>query len=339
LSADADLVYRTLAGYGVLDVATLGRELGLPVSRVSSAIDELAVIPAVRPLRSSGGERTGTRRWRAEAAADVVLRLRRGRLRVADDRTDAQPDSAHEVLAVLGVDSRDVDWDTVRRHATRAAVRARVAALVDAETTEHRAINPEPTFDAESVRHAAPQDRALLERGVRLRILGLPPADGDAAAQHGSAIVRLGAEARVTDSLDMKFMIFDRKIALVPLAGRDFVKGALEISQTEVVNRLLEVFDRTWATADEAGDTWPLRFDAREEALISLLAGGHTDESAARRLGISPRTVSYTLRNLMDRLGVQNRFQLGLALGALQADRSFRPSPLCPESGVGGGAS
>ena len=54
---------------------------------------------------------------------------------------------------------------------------------------------------------------------------------------------------------------------------------------------------------------------ARERALVELLAAGHTDASAARRLGCSPRTVSYTLRALMDRLGVENRFQLGLALG------------------------
>ena len=58
-------------------------------------------------------------------------------------------------------------------------------------------------------------------------------------------------------------------------------------------------------------------FSPREKALVELLAAGHTDASAARRLGVSPRTVSYTLQSLMDRLEVENRFQLGLALGTL----------------------
>jgi DNA-binding NarL/FixJ family response regulator len=49
-----------------------------------------------------------------------------------------------------------------------------------------------------------------------------------------------------------------------------------------------------------------------------LLARGHTDTSAARKLRISPRTVTNILRGLMDQLGVDNRFQLGLALGARQ---------------------
>jgi LuxR family transcriptional regulator, transcriptional regulator of spore coat protein len=56
----------------------------------------------------------------------------------------------------------------------------------------------------------------------------------------------------------------------------------------------------------------------RERELISLLARGHTDVSAAEHLGISARSVTNILRSLMDRLGVENRFQLGLALGFLR---------------------
>lgn len=55
----------------------------------------------------------------------------------------------------------------------------------------------------------------------------------------------------------------------------------------------------------------------RERELIALLSQGHTDVTAAERLGISPRSVTNIVRSLMDRLGVENRFQLGLALGFL----------------------
>ena len=56
----------------------------------------------------------------------------------------------------------------------------------------------------------------------------------------------------------------------------------------------------------------------RERELIALLAEGHTDVSAAEQMQISPRSVTNILRNLMDRLGVENRFQLGLSLGFLR---------------------
>jgi len=57
----------------------------------------------------------------------------------------------------------------------------------------------------------------------------------------------------------------------------------------------------------------------RERAIVELLAQGHTDETAARELDLSRRTVGYALGGLMSRLGVDNRFQLGLALGVLRA--------------------
>jgi len=72
-------------------------------------------------------------------------------------------------------------------------------------------------------------------------------------------------------------------------------------------------------------------FTAREKALVELLAAGHTDASAARRLGVSPRTVSYTLQSLMDRLAVENRFQLGLALGTLGATETADGSAAEPD--------
>jgi DNA-binding NarL/FixJ family response regulator len=53
----------------------------------------------------------------------------------------------------------------------------------------------------------------------------------------------------------------------------------------------------------------------RERRLVELLAEGHTDATAAQVLGVSERTVSTSIRSLMDRFEVDNRFQLGLALG------------------------
>ena len=67
----------------------------------------------------------------------------------------------------------------------------------------------------------------------------------------------------------------------------------------------------------------------RERELIALLAEGHTDLTAAEHLAISPRSVTNILRSLMDRLGVENRFQLGLALGFLR--RASVPTPIQKE--------
>lgn len=71
-----------------------------------------------------------------------------------------------------------------------------------------------------------------------------------------------------------------------------------------------------------------LTLGSRERALIGLLAEGHSDADAARELRISRRAVTYALRDLMDQLGVDNRFQLGLALGHIgAAAQSDAPGP------------
>ncbi|GHC72800.1 helix-turn-helix domain-containing protein [Streptomyces flavofungini] len=79
--------------------------------------------------------------------------------------------------------------------------------------------------------------------------------------------------------------------------------------------------------APRLGPPRHLALDERQLRLISLLLAGHTDVSAAHRLGVSPRTVTNMLRSLMNRLGVDNRFQLGAALGThLWRDTASSPT-------------
>ncbi|WP_052441274.1 helix-turn-helix domain-containing protein [Streptacidiphilus anmyonensis] len=68
----------------------------------------------------------------------------------------------------------------------------------------------------------------------------------------------------------------------------------------------------------------------RDDTLIALLAAGHTDASAARRLGVSRRTVTNMIRSMMDGLGINNRFQLGIAVGARSRSCARCPAPRHP---------
>jgi DNA-binding NarL/FixJ family response regulator len=50
-----------------------------------------------------------------------------------------------------------------------------------------------------------------------------------------------------------------------------------------------------------------------QEAILRLLAEGETDQSIARSLGITTRTVTRRIGEIYEVLGVESRFQAGVA--------------------------
>ncbi len=315
LSPDADLVYRTLVSFGPSTLPHAARELGMSQRRVAVALDELVTEQAVRRL---GMGSMDTSLWRAGAPEKVIPALRRRRLRIVDPWTTAR----RYLATVTGIELTPHLTDNASRHIrllhTPELIQGRIAELTRLERHERLTISPEPAFDESTLEVASSLDRELLRRGVRLHVLSAPPADGDASAAHTEDLHKLGARLRQSDQVPIKLMTFDRKVALLPIDPLDARRGAMEITAPLLVERLVAVFLREWDRARDPRHCGvpAIRLTEREQALVELLAAGLTDPAAGRRLGLSSRTIGYTLRALMDRLGVENRFQLGLALGA-----------------------
>jgi DNA-binding CsgD family transcriptional regulator len=297
---DADLVYRALVTFGPATAADLGGELGVPARRVTAALDELLSAAAVT-------HRPGTSRdvvvWAAVPPPEVHSARR---VRRPAPAARAPMDPLLRAAAVRHLPSRPL-------------TRVRLAELNAVASHEHLAMHPEPAFDAEALRSATPMDRMLLRRGVRMRMLGIGPADLDRATADQREPAEPAPEYRSAPSMPMKLIVVDRRIALFPVEPDDLERGYLEVSQPPVVAALVNLFEEHWRTAR---DPWErvvpqTVLSAREHTLIRLLAQGHTDTSAARRMHIGARSVTTTLRGLMDRFGVENRFQLGLVLGHL----------------------
>jgi DNA-binding CsgD family transcriptional regulator len=319
ISPDADLVYRLLDGFGARTAAQAAHELGMSPRRVAAAIEELRAAGAVLLGANGSGRRAG-QFWIAVPPAEVIRLLRCRRLSMADPIEQAR---AHlSTVSALAVERlAGAAAGEVRHLPGRDRTRQRIADLVAVERHEHLAINPEQAFSAETMAAALPLDRSLLARGVRYRSLGLPPADGDRLDPHTPELRELGARYRYRDVVPLKLMVFDRRVALLPLDPLDLGRGALEIAAPAAVQALVALFEGEWDAATDPlrAGVAPIMLTRRERAVIGLLAGGHTDPSAARELGLSLRTVGYVVRELMDRLQVDNRFQLGLALGRRRA--------------------
>lgn len=318
MSSDADLIYRTLTTMGPRDTHALAIELGLAGRRVQAALAELRAADAVT---ASGAPAT----WVSRPPHEVVDTLRSRRLRLVD--RDAQVRTHHAVVTGLaGRHGTVVNGvaglggglgDGLRYLPSRALTRRRLTELLAGERAEHLAINTEQSFDAASARAAAPLGQRMVERGVRVRVLGLPPAESDLHVDT-ALFDQPFFGYREAPEVPMKLLVIDRRYALFPADPTDLERGYLEISQPGVVGALVMLFEQHWAKAtDPREHSMPeLNLSDRERELIALLARGYTDLSAAARMRISTRLITKTMRSLMDRYGVENRFQLGMVLGA-----------------------
>jgi DNA-binding CsgD family transcriptional regulator len=131
--------------------------------------------------------------------------------------------------------------------------------------------------------------------------------------------IRHGERARVTGTLPMKLALCDESLALIPVSVSDYrADAAYLVHPSSLLVALGELFDAIWdrsmalnaadavATPDEQAPS------TADGALLGLLAGGATDESIARTLGWSVRTVHRHIHRIMAEVGAETRFQAGM---------------------------
>ncbi len=117
--------------------------------------------------------------------------------------------------------------------------------------------------------------------------------------------------------LPSRVIIVDRRAAVIPNNFDAPSEGAVLVTHRVLVSLLVHVFEKIWegsrllvggAVEEEAG--WaPSPLD-RE--VMRLLAEGNKDESVARRVGMSLRSVRRLIAHLSHELGAESRFALGV---------------------------
>ncbi len=323
LPPDADLIYRTLNAFGPHPIGGLSRELGLGQNRINDALVTLQSVGAVSVRRQHGRLAD---RWAAEPAASFLEKLKRPQKMAIR----ADPSIRADQLMELG--------EGVRFLPSRDAARDRLAYLIATARHEHLTINPEMSFEQSAVQAAATTELALDARQVDVRVLGIQPADPDLLQPFGGPAQQSNTEYRQAPTVPMKLMMIDRSVALFPVDPHDYDRGYLELTHPPVVEKLHQTFEAHWNGSARTPETTmpPFVLSPRESAIVALLAKGHTDAVVAKQLRISDRSVTNILRSVMDRLGVENRFQLGLALGnlgAVEAPPGMTEALSAPESG------
>jgi DNA-binding CsgD family transcriptional regulator/sugar-specific transcriptional regulator TrmB len=158
---------------------------------------------------------------------------------------------------------------------------------------------------------------AGIRRGVRSRSVY----DGDSLDEQGTLAIaeqsmRFGEEARATTGLPFKMAIVDRSTGFMPLDVSSPAMGALLVRSPPLLEAMIALFEGIWqrAVPMRAGqaNTGADTLGGRAADVLRLMSAGLKDESIARALHLSRRTVQKHVTDVMTALGARTRFQAAL---------------------------
>jgi DNA-binding NarL/FixJ family response regulator len=86
----------------------------------------------------------------------------------------------------------------------------------------------------------------------------------------------------------------------------------LRIGPCPTLDLMTRTFDVLWSLAAPISVNPSEPLDERDRAILTLMGLGATDDTIARRLGMSRRTVVRRTASLLERLGASTRFQAGV---------------------------
>jgi DNA-binding CsgD family transcriptional regulator len=292
-----------------LTVAGLADRLAIKVDAVRIALNELADLALIR-LNDTGDSAhvmrpgVGLTALLSKIENDVAVRQRQ----IEATRS--------AIAAITAVHDANSGVEETRRIGGLESVRERLVELAERARTECLSFTPGAAQTADTIEAEKPLNQLALARGVTIRNVYQESVRNDPATlAHATWMADLGGHSRTVPTLPMRMIIVDREIALVPINPIVPAEGALEVRSPGLVAGFIALFYQVWESGTPFGEQPTLDdhgLTSQERALIRMLAAGYTDESAARKLGISVRSVQRMTAVLTERLDAASRFQAGV---------------------------
>ncbi|MFH8788227.1 LuxR C-terminal-related transcriptional regulator [Streptomyces roseoverticillatus] len=310
-------VYDHVRVHGSLDPAVLAQALGADVQEAGIALARLIRRHLVRrdPADPFQGRalpaQEALESLTAETEARIAVETAAHQQRLAALRADV-----HRVTRPARPDAPGAGLDAVTVLPDLAAVNS----LLEQEAARCRyeviACQPgDVSRNPANLEPALVRDRALLERGVRMRTLQQHVVRFHAPTRaYIAAATALGGEYRTAHELFGRLIVFDDTVAFLPTDTT--TSGAVVVREPHLIAYLRGIFEQAWTHATAFVDPNSLGAEGFGQAardidttLLKLLAAGLKDETIARRLGMSLRTVRRHVADILERLGAESRFQ------------------------------
>jgi DNA-binding NarL/FixJ family response regulator len=180
-------------------------------------------------------------------------------------------------------------------------------------------MHPGPLPPSEVLVSSLAADSAFIERGIRVRaIYGQSINSAPRQRKYLTDLAAIGAEVRLVPQVPFDLLIADTHSALVLADPEDTEGPAVIIRGPALVQSYLAMYEDCWLRSVPYSAKPAADFDNHGElteqhrTAMRLLANGLTDERIARKLGVSLRTVSRLVSEVMRYLQAESRFQAGV---------------------------
>jgi DNA-binding CsgD family transcriptional regulator len=344
LSAHARLLYRTLVQTGPLPPARVG---AVVAESGQAALDQLlqlglaretprglVAVPRAQVIDTLLSEQATLLQ---RALDEVLSRQRRIRtLLEAGPDLDGDGDGDERIQAVSLTSGDDASMYSMPTRASR----------------ELMAIHPGGQFAAHVLEQSLRRAEKSIKAGVRLRVVHQSGALAHkAVVNYLHALDELGAWVRLRENVPFRLLMIDREAAVCAAPSASIGEDVFMIRGQRVITLLERVFETTWvdstplrtlvaerqrslnvgrgdvaeshsrraapAAAGTAVDDDALaqRFASlteQQQLILRYLAEGETDRMIARRVGVTPRTVTRRIAEIYQELQVESRFQAGV---------------------------
>lgn len=314
MSSAAEAVYQAMLAEPQLEIAGLCEHMALTEQEVRDCLDDLVKFTLLRESRDAPGQ---LRTVPPEVGLESLLRRQEEVLASRQAQLVATKRQVADAVAEYARLRPNVSVGGMKRLIGLDAIQAELEVLARNLDGECLSVMPGGAQSHGSMIASHPLDQDAIARGITLLTL-YQDSVRNYPETHAYAqwLTELGGQVRTAPILPPRLLIFDRKIAVVPIDPANSRLGALCTREAGFVASLTEVFEQAWNTAiplgaaaladDETGLT-PI-----DRELLKLLATGLTDEAAGRRLAVSARTVRRQMAALMERLHATSRFEAGL---------------------------
>ncbi|MBR7828635.1 helix-turn-helix transcriptional regulator [Actinospica sp. MGRD01-02] len=307
-------VYLMMHSAPEADAAQIAEALGIDTSEAVDAVDELSDLTLLRPgLQPTQKLRPVS----MERAIHTLIRQQSELLKIQSTSLSMLQSAMNELLESRPAPQDGFGHADVETLTGPEPIQSWIERLVFRATESVWSTIPGKPMRPEVLDAARPFDEEVAQRGVPGRSLYQNSVLADRRnLDYARWLSGLGGEIRSAPVVPVRMTIVDRSVAAIIHRQPQLPVEMFVVREPALLIPLVDLFETSWAAATPIDEPAPHPDDEREPtqqelALLRFLAAGNTDDVAARKLGVSVRTVRRIMAELMEHLEASSRFEAG----------------------------